>query len=87
MEEALAKRSGGGTPRGGSPAPAGKLCTSFAKNGCCYYAYDCNFVHPGHEELQKQHKDLKAKAAKVKAATAGADGAKGAPPKAKAKGQ
>ena len=87
MEEAIAKRAaaGGATPRSGSPAPGGKMCTSFAKNGCCYYAFDCNFVHPGHEEAQKRHKELKAKAAKAKAAAAGGENPKGAP-KAKAKG-
>ena len=90
MEEAIAKRAaakGGATPRSSSPAPGGKMCTSFAKNGYCYYAFDCNYVHPGHEEAQKRHKELKAKAAKQKAAAAGGEAPKGAAPKAKGKGE
>ena len=87
MEAAIAKRSGGATPRGGSPSPKSNICSNFAKNGYCYYAFDCNFVHPGQEDQQKQHKEQKAKAAKAKAAAAGGEKGKGTPSQPKGKGQ
>ena len=89
MEEAIAKRGGGGTPRAPSPAPKGGVCTAFAKNGFCYSAFECNYVHPGQEHMQKSHKEQKAAAAKAKAkaAAAGGEKATGTPPQPKAKGQ